>query len=84
MEIIENKASHSFYLKLGIPSLFTRIKNEKAIRPIVASLSNDDLPEFIGKHIFERSPFYSKAKHIITCDTKSKEDIVKEIKFALL
>jgi len=79
MELIENNATYSFYLKLGIPLLLNRIIKEKAARPIVSNLSDDNLPEFIGKHLFERSPFYSKAGQIITCDSKTTGEIVAEI-----
>ena len=38
----------------------------------------DQLNEFIGKHLFERAPFYQQAEIIVTVDGKSIEEIVQE------
>ena len=57
-----------------------RLKNEKGKRPLVAHIETDDmLAEFIGKHLFERSPFYSMANVTITTDNKSLKDIMEEL-----
>ena len=84
MEIINTETESSVYLKLKIPSLVNRISNEKNQRPLVATISDDELAEFIGKHLFERSPFYSKASITINCDDKSAQAIVKEIAESLI
>ena len=70
MEILKNK-SKTIYLK-------TSIKN------LISHLSDDDLPEFIGKHLFERAPFYQQSDFIITTDNKSIKEIVDEIASILL
>jgi shikimate kinase len=46
---------------------------------LIQSIGDEDLPEFIGKHLFERSNFYLQADHMIDIDQKSVETIVKEI-----
>ncbi|WP_350287579.1 shikimate kinase [uncultured Croceitalea sp.] len=79
MDTVLAKTAHSVYLKLSIAKLLERISNEKSERPLVANISDEDLPEFIGKHLFERSPFYNKASYILTCDDKSVDDIVEEV-----
>ncbi len=84
MELILEKSDDSLYLKLTIPSLVERIKNEKEQRPLVKHLSDEDLPEFIGKHLFERSPFYTQAKHVVTCDGKDLDTLTAEVKALLL
>jgi shikimate kinase len=84
MAIILEKATHSLYLKLSIPSLLGRIIKEKGHRPLVSNIADGDLPEFIGKHLFERSPLYEQATHIIQCDAKTTDDIKTEIKELLL
>jgi shikimate kinase len=45
----------------------------------VQNLSDDDLKEYIAKHLFERNFYYNKAKFIITVDSKSINQIVNEI-----
>jgi len=83
MKIINDNSTNSFYLKLAIPSLIERIKKEKNQRPLVANILDEDLPEFIGKHLFERNMYYVMAEKIINCDNKSVEDIVNEIKLTI-
>ena len=70
----------SIYLKASIPTLADRLKNEKAKRPLIAHIETDDLlAEFIGKHLFERSPYYSQAEAVITTDNKTENDIIEEL-----
>jgi shikimate kinase len=68
-----------FYLKLSIASLIERLHKEKEHRPLIAHLRDEDLPEFIGKHIFERGSFYSRANYTIPGDNKLPEAVKDEI-----
>jgi shikimate kinase len=79
MELILNNSPQVFYLKMGIPGLTERLRREKKDRPLISHLSDDELPEFIGKHLFERQPFYMQAPHILISDTKSAVEIAGEI-----
>ena len=78
MEQILEK-SESFYLKASIKTLFQRLVGEKDHRPMITSLSNDQLTEFIAKHLFERRNYYERAHTTIVIDDKSPEKIAKEI-----
>ncbi|NMH28157.1 shikimate kinase [Flavobacterium sp. SE-s28] len=69
----------SFYLKASIPVLVERLSSEKEHRPLISSLEGIELEEFIGKHLLERQEFYFSAKHVISVDAKSVEEIVGEI-----
>lgn len=69
----------SCYLKLSLPALVQRLNGEKATRPLIKNIPTSELPEFIGKHLFERSYFYNQCKHVISCDGKSNSEIVSEI-----
>lgn len=80
MEAISEATNRVVYLKLSIFSLVERLVKEKSERPMIASIPDEDLPEFIGKHLFERSFYYSQALHSISCDGKDIEAIVNEIK----
>jgi len=78
--ILNSKDTKSFYLNTGINSLVSRLKSESTTRPLLAHLKDTEaIKEFIGKHLFERNPFYQKAQYQITTDLKSIESIVKEI-----
>ncbi len=81
MSIIQN-ASHvkSFYLKASISFLVNRLKTRKSKRPLIAHLeTEEELTEFIGKHLFERAPYYEQAEFKISIDNKSRNKIAKEI-----
>ncbi len=76
MDLVDQHASHSYYLKLSIGNLIQRISKEKEQRPMVADIQDKDLPEYVGKHLFERNPFYAKAKTILAVDGLAVEEIV--------
>ncbi|SEG49224.1 shikimate kinase [Halpernia humi] len=78
MEMI-NKKSTSIYLRANISTLTERILKEKEKRPLIAKISEEDLPEYIAKHLFERNFFYNQAQFTISTDAKSAEEIVNEI-----
>lgn len=78
LEII-NHNSKSIFLRASISTLVERLSKQKEKRPLIAKITDEDLPEFIAKHLFERNIFYSKAQFSISTDNKTPEDIVKEI-----
>lgn len=70
----------TIYLKASIKTLTLRLKNQKDQRPLISHLtSGDELTEFIGKHMFERSPIYSKAQLVFSTDDKSESEIAETI-----
>lgn len=75
MELI-NQFSESFYLKLNPTELKNRLIKEKTKRPLIAHLNDEDLEEFIAKHLFERNPFYSEAKNQINIKEKTIDEVV--------
>ena len=77
IEIIKNNAI-SIYLSASVSTIFNRLKDEKSKRPLVASLTEDDLQEYIAKHLFERTQFYNQANHILYVNKKSIEEITTE------
>lgn len=82
--IMSNKETVCFYLKTSINEIVIRLMNEKEQRPLVAQIeSEESLKEFVGKHLFERNPFYLRSDFIIDTNQKTKENIVEEIVFKL-
>jgi len=74
----------SIYLKASIGALINRLENEKSKRPLVAHLkTEEELGEFIGKHLFERNQFYSLADETIVTDVLSTKEIVEAIRIKL-
>lgn len=78
MEIINNN-SQSVFLRASVGTLSERLSKQKEKRPLIANISDEDLPEFIAKHLFERNIFYGKAQFHITTDSREPEEIVYEI-----
>ena len=80
MDEIKSYNGVSIYLQGNVSTMVKRLIKKKSKRPLIASLGNDKIPEFVAKHLFERRFFYEQAKHIIKIDNKKKKDVAKEIK----
>lgn len=80
MEHILNFSQQVIYLKLSVTALAERLSKEKEDRPLIKNILDQDLPEFIGKHLFERNFFYNRAPYTVDCDGETIEGVVTEIK----
>lgn len=78
IEIITEK-SESVYLRTTVGTLTQRLLKQKNKRPMIAKITDEDLPEFIAKHLFERQAFYSQAKYTVSTDSKTPKVIADEI-----
>jgi len=84
MAIVTNSMARSVYLKASIPTLHERLKTEKHERPLISHLQSDqELNEFIGKHLFERQHYYQKADITITTDGRTLMEIVESVSLAI-
>ena len=86
MDLISSQKNvQSIYLKASLNELYKRLLPEKNRRPLISHLENkDDFIEFLGKHLFERSVFYSKSQITIATDDKSIDQIVQDIVLNLI
>ena len=74
----------SIFLKTSPKELALRLYKNKEHRPMISHLqSKQELEEYVAKHVFERLPFYKKAKKTIDTDNKSIKTIVEEIHLIL-
>ena len=73
-----------FYINVGIQQLVDRLSKEKEHRPLIANVSNAEMPEFIGKHLFERSFFYNKAHHTILVKEETATEVLQVIQQKLV
>jgi len=78
MALINQKAT-SIFINTPLKILVNRLLSEKSTRPLVADLNDADLPEFVAKHLFERMPFYEKARYTIAAADKTPKEIASEI-----
>ncbi|RKE92160.1 shikimate kinase [Ichthyenterobacterium magnum] len=83
--ILQSDNVISIYLKTSIKNLANRLITETSKRPLISHIETiDELSEYIGKHLFERSFYYNQSKILINTDEKSIDDIVEAILFQLL
>lgn len=79
MELIKKSNTTSIYLRGNVPTMVKRLIKKKVKRPLIASLGDDKIPEFVAKHLFERRFFYEQANIIIKIDDKKKSKVAKEL-----
>jgi len=77
--LVEHPNVITVTLNSSIKNLSERLIKEKAKRPLIASIKDEDIPEFIAKHLFERSFFYNQAEISIQTDSLSVAKIVTTI-----
>ena len=71
---------YTVYLDVSIPALVKRLLPEKAQRPILNGIASEqELLEFIGKHLFERRPYYHQAKHKLKVGDETAEEQARTI-----
>ena len=84
MELVNEKTVNSFYLNMGIDELTNRLLKEKNHRPMISHLQDEELTEFIGKHLFERSFYYNKAHKKVKGNNNTPTEIAEMIINALV
>jgi shikimate kinase len=80
MEEINKGDTVSIYLQGKTKTMIDRLIKKKSKRPLIASLADDKIPEFVAKHLFERRMYYELAKITVEIDAKSKKEVAKELK----
>ena len=78
-ELLNGDNVISIYLKASIDTLYNRLLKGKQKRPLIANLDDNEIKEFIAKHLFDRSFYYNQATFKVNVDTKSIDEIVDEI-----
>lgn len=68
-----NKASTSFYLQETPKTLADRLKDDRKNRPLIKNISDEDLFEFVAKHLFERRDFYEAARFTVRGENKVEQ-----------
>ena len=83
-ELLKQENICTVYLKTSIDKLYERLRTQKSNRPLIANKSEDEMKEFIAKHLFERSFYYNQAKYIVSTDDKTPQETVLEIQSLLV
>lgn len=77
--LLKGEGITSIYLKASVATLFNRLAHNKSKRPIVANKSDEELQEFIAKHLFDRSYYYNQAEYKVIVDGKTIDETVADI-----
>ena len=73
------------YLETSLPELKSRIIKERGERPLLEHLrTEDEIEDFLRKHLFERNPYYRESDLTIRTDGKSATEIAGEIQSRLM
>lgn len=78
-ELLKGDGILSIYLKASVETLFERLVSNKNKRPLIANKSEEEMKEFIAKHLFDRSFYYNQAQYKLSIDGKSKDETTQEI-----
>nr|WP_315158952.1 shikimate kinase [uncultured Flavobacterium sp.] len=78
-ELLIGEGMVSVYLKASIDTLFKRLAANKSKRPLIADKNDEEMKEFIAKHLFDRSFYYNHAQHKVNVDGKTIEETVNDI-----
>ncbi|WP_264563465.1 shikimate kinase [Flavobacterium sp. N3904] len=78
-ELLTGDQVTSIYLKASIDTLYNRLVSNKSKRPLIANKSEEEMREFIAKHLFDRSFYYNHAQYKVNVDDKSIEETVNDI-----
>ena len=78
-ELLKGENIVSVYLKGSIKTLADQLKKSKNQRPLIDSLPQNELEEFIAKHLFDRSFYYNQAQFKVSIDGKTIEALADEI-----
>lgn len=84
MQVITAATPNSIYLQMGLNALLERLMTERAERPLLAKLPEDEIPDYIAKHLFERSYFYNQARIHLKADGKTVAQLVKRVTAELI
>lgn len=78
-ELLKGENVVSIYLKASIETLLNRLVSNKSKRPLIADKNEEEMREFIAKHLFDRSFYYNQAQHKLGVDNKSIDQTVMDI-----
>ena len=67
------------WLDESVDVLVKRLSNEKAHRPLIAHLSEQELANFLEQKLVERHPFYKQADYRLTSDQITEAGLKKLI-----
>ncbi len=77
-----NKHGLTIWVNPDEAVILERLIKEKKTRPLVASLAEEGLREFIHQKLLERKPYYERAQLVISQDNTTIDEFVNTIQHA--
>ncbi len=78
-ELLKREDVTSIYLKASIETLYNRLVHNKSKRPLIATVNEEEMKEFIAKNLFDRSFYYNQAQNKVSVDNKTVDQTVQDI-----
>lgn len=78
-ELLKRDDVISIYLKASIETLYNRLVHNKSKRPLIANMNEEEMREFIAKHLFDRSFYYNQAQNKVSVDNRTVDETVLDI-----
>ena len=75
-----NQLGETLFLYADSAFLSSRLKQGKASRPLIAALTDEELPSFVDALLEKRNPFYEQAKHIVPSKDLKVSDVLELFK----
>lgn len=72
-----NEHGTTIWIDEPIDILVQRLTPEKAHRPLIKNLNDDELATFLSNKLKERTPFYSQAKFRLSSETLSADKLLE-------
>ena len=74
-----NERGTSIYIKRAATTILGRLRQNKAKRPLVAKLTDEELKAFISENLEKREAFYKKATLTFDADARKWTDLLEEL-----
>lgn len=78
IQIIKNNGV-SVYLRLNVNALYSRLVNSKKKRPLIKSMTGDELKKFIENQLSSREQYYQQSDFIVDGINLDYENLIKII-----
>ncbi|WP_274476346.1 shikimate kinase [Mangrovimonas aestuarii] len=78
--LLSDGSVNTIYLKASVAELANRLFDLRTDRPLLSNVKDkEDLVDFIGKHLFERTYYYNQAKLTVDVNGKSPQETLEGI-----
>ena len=74
-----NQSGTTIWINTAIDTLYQRLMKEKATRPLIKDLTNDQLRGFVIRKFSDRKIYYEQADIVVDEDPVRLENLIEKI-----